>query len=219
MGNSVVTQENLIASSSQLTLVSPRRIKKNASSRLKIESLRLFNIREEDDRSAPSIFGSGIMQNGDVLLSDFANCKLKLLDTRLEMITENLQLGDQPYDLSVIDGRSAVVTIPNRKQVQFVLVFPRLWATNFYQLEKKCFGIAVYGSEIYVSCHNHPGNGEVKVLGLKGNLIRRLGISNGRFQFLGPNYLTINKTGTRLYVSDWDKKVVTCMTTNGGTIY
>ena len=76
------------------------------------------------------------------------------------------------------------------------------------------------GNEIYVSCHHGPGEGEVRVLDLSGNLKRKLGLNkDGSYQFQGPNYLSVSTTGKKIFVSDWSTSIITCMTQDGNIIY
>ena len=76
------------------------------------------------------------------------------------------------------------------------------------------------GNEIYVSCHNELGEGEVRVLDLSGNLKRQFGVNkDGSYQFKRPYCLTISTTGKKIYVSDCEKSIISCMTPDGNIIY
>ena len=88
------------------------------------------------------------------------------------------------------------------------------------KLNKSFWGVAVLGSEIYVSCYNDLGEGEVRVLDLRGNLKRKLGIiKNGSYQFRDPDYLTVNTTGKKIFVSDCKILIITCLSPDGNIIY
>lgn len=92
------------------------------------------------------------------------------------------------------------------------------WRT--IQLDKKCWGVDVCDDEVYTSCHNNPGNGEVRVLDLHGNLRRRLGVGqDGAFMFRMPYYFSVNKASRKVFVSDLIEHSIICMTVDGCIIY
>ena len=132
---------------------------------------------------------------------------------------ECLKLPD-PWDVSVLDTNSVVVTSPDKKQFHYVQVFPQMKAGQVIQLDKRCYGVEVSGDKIYITCQNNPGEGEVRVFDLNGKLQRRLG--NGQdetFMFARPYYCTVNTSGEKIFVSDWDTHTVVCMTVDGHIIY
>ena len=133
---------------------------------------------------------------------------------------DNLSLNANPWSLSIIDNSNVIVTIPDTKQLQYVQLVPHMKAGRVIQLDKKCWDIAVAENEIYVSCHNDPGEGEVRVLDLSGNLKRKLGVNkDGSYQFQGPTYLTVSTTGKKIFVSDFSTSIISCMTADGNIIY
>ena len=61
--------------------------------------------------------------------------------------------------------------------LQKVQMFLKMKASSTIKLDKKCWGVAVYGEEIYVELNKDLKEGEVRVLDLKGQLERCLGIN------------------------------------------
>ena len=186
---------------------------------MKVQSSRQLNVRLSDDNELPWITGCCFMPSGDLVLCERANYKLKLLD-RTFKVKDNLSLNDNPWSLSVIDNSNVIVTIPDTKQLQYVQLVPRMKAGRVIKLDKKCWDVAVAGNEIYVSCHNAPGEGEVRVLDLSGNLKRQLGVNkDGSYQFQRPYYLTVSTTGKKIFVSDCSTSIISCMIPDGNIIY
>ena len=183
-----------------------------------IQSTNKVNVRSRDDRDDPLISGCTVMPNGHVVLCDYQNNKIKLLDSSWAL-TGSLLLPD-PWDISIVDGNNVIVTSLNTKQLQYVQVFPQLKAGQFIQLDKKCWGIHVCGGEIYVTCHYSHGEGEVRVFGRDGELRRRLGINkDGSLKFTMPEYITVNPSGEKIFVSDYITATITCMTSDGRVVY
>ena len=186
---------------------------------MKVQSSSQPNVRLDDDKGVPYITGCCFMPSGDLVLCDRYNSKLKLLD-RTFKVKDSLSLNDKPRSLSVIDDSNVIVTLPDTKQLQYVQLVPHMKAGRVIKLDKTYWDVAVAGNEIYVSCYNDPGEGEVRVLDLSGNFKRQLGVNkDGSYQFQGPNYLTVSTTGKKIFVSDWEKSIITCMTPDGNIIY
>ena len=191
----------------------------------KVQSRSQVNVKAGDDKETPWITGCTVMTNGDVVLCDNNNDKIKLLNSS-GVLTGNMKLSSQPWDVSVLDPRSVIVTLPLKYQLQVVQVCPQLKPGRVIQLDeggKKCWGVAVVKGELYVTCHNATytgAEGEVRVLGLDGKVKRRLGVNqDGSFMFKWPYYITVNSSGEKIFVSDNAKQPVTCMSVDGRVIY
>ena len=142
----------------------------------RIQSSRKVNVRLPDDKEDPKITGFVFMSSGYLLACDYTNDNIKLLDSSL-LLQGSLQLPSYPWDISVIDDNTVIVTIPGQKVLQYVQVFPQLKLGHVIQLDKTCWGVEVSGQDIYVSFHSGTGDGEVRVLDKEGNLKRRLKIT------------------------------------------
>ena len=185
----------------------------------KVKSRSKVNVKTVGDKEKPWITGCTVMPNGHVVLCDQRNEKIKLLSDKSTSIVESLEFSS-PWDVSVLDTNTVVITSLGNMQLHYVQVFPQMKAGRFIQLDKRCFGVEVSGDKIYITCHNNPGEGEVRVFDLTGKLQKRLG--NGQdetFMFARPYYCTVNTSGEKIFVSDWDTNTVVCMTVNGRIIY
>ena len=184
----------------------------------KIKSRSEVNVKTDDDQKEPWISGCTVMPKGHVVVCDQRNKQIKLLDDSWT-ITGQLKLPD-PWDVSVLDSSNVIVSSPDNKQLQKVQVFPKMKAVSNIQLDRKCWGVAVSGEEIYTTCHNNPGNGEVVVLDLQGTIKRRLRTNpDGSYQFTGPSYITVSTSGEKIFVSDYYTDTITCLTPSGTVIY
>ena len=198
----------------------------------KVQSRSRVNVKAGDDKETPYITGCTVMTNGDVVLCDFNNKKIKLLNSS-GVLTGNMKLSPWPQDASVLDPSSVIVTLPYKDQLQVVQVYPQLKPGRVIQLQldkkdkkyhesdKTCWGVAVGKDELYVTCCNIPGgDGEIRVLDLDGKVKRRLGVNkDGSFMFNVPYYITVNSSGEKIFVSDFVNTTVTCMSVDGRVIY
>ena len=184
----------------------------------KIKSRSEVNVRTDDDRTEPWISGCTVMPSGHMVLCDYENNQIKLLDHSWT-ITGQLQLPD-PWNVSVLDSSNVIVSSPGNKQLQKVQVFPNMKVVSTIQLDRICWGVAISGEEIYTAYHDNPGNGEVVVLDLQGNIKRRLGTNpNGSYLFTSPSYITISASGEKIFVSDCNTHTITCLAPSGTVIY
>ena len=108
---------------------------------IKIQPRIDLNIRADDNNNTPWISGCTVMPNVHVVLCDFYNYQIELLNDSWT-ITGQLQLP-YPWDVSVIDSSNVIVASPNKKQLQNVQVFPKMKVGRTLKLDKMCWGVAV----------------------------------------------------------------------------
>ena len=129
-------------------------------------------------------------------------------------------LPGKPCDIALVNDTTAIITLPGRKQVQYIEVVPRLKLGRVLQLDTMAWGIDV---EIYVTCHKGGfvgGDGEVWVVDRDGNLRKRLGMNpNGTFMFTLPVALAVSSKSNRIYVSDGLLDTLACPRSDGRVIY
>ena len=183
----------------------------------KIQSQEQVNVKMSDDSYATYITGSFVMARGDIIFCDYNNYKVKLLDSS-NALKDSLKLNAQPWDISVVDAKTVIVTLPWNQQLQYIDVFPRLTLGRALQLNKRCWGVHVTADKIFTTCHNNLGEGEVR--DLDGNLLQQLGINqDGSFMFTCSDYITVSPSEKKIFVSDAGKHTITCMTMDNRVIY
>ena len=184
----------------------------------KIQSQKKVNVKLPDDGSTPWITGLAVMTTGEIVLCDRGNNKLKLMDSS-DTLQDSLKLTTGPRDISIVDTKTVIVTLPDTKQLQYIEVFPQPTPGRVLQLDKHCWGVHVTADKIFTSCHNNPGKGEVRILDLDGNLLQQLGINkDGSFLFTSSYYITVSPS-EKIYVSDTGGNSVTCMTMDNDVVY
>ena len=195
---------------------------------LEVKSSCKVNIKHPQDEESPRISSCAFLPNGELLLVDHYNCSLKLLD-RAHVLQNSFVLSpDRPWDVSVVDNSTVVVTLPRRKMLQFIQIYPSFSRGSSVKFDKECEGVAVSAEHIYVTCHNNAGvekeedwtPGEVCILDLRGNEIRRIqGSDDVRLRCLRPYYVAVNRDGSTIYVSDWATDTITALTATGDILF
>ena len=115
------------------------------------------------------------LRDGSIIVCDYSNNKVKHLDSSFT-IKESFNLQSAPWDVSAVKKNTAIITLPDVKQVQYIEVIPILKTARTFQLNKTCWGVHVAGEEIYITAHDNTlrgYTGEVRVLDFAGNMIIR----------------------------------------------
>ena len=122
-----------------------------------IKSKRRVSVEVPTDSMRHRISGLVVMPAGEIVTCDRINSNIKLLD-RSDTLKDSLKFNTKPYNISVVDSKTVIVSLPTTKQLQYVEVLPRLTPGRVLQLNKQCWGVHVTGDKIFTSCHNDPGS-------------------------------------------------------------
>ena len=187
--------------------------------KMEIENTRDIHIKLPNDQGVPRITGCTFMEDGQLLVCDRNNDNIKLLNSKLD-ITDSLGLAGWPWDTSVIDNVTAVITLPGRKQLQFIDIVPSLKAGKQIKQDKQCWGVDVVRDDIYVICHDNPGNAEIRVFDKNGTFIRKIpDVNNNLSPLRYPYYIAVSTTSSKIYVSDWGAHTVMCISVDGSLVF
>ena len=187
--------------------------------KMKIQNSRVVQIKLSNDKTTPWISGCAFMIDGQLLLCDCRNDKIKLVNSTLD-ITGNLALDSWPLDISAVDSTRAVISLPNIKQLKFIDIVPALKAGKQIQLDKPCWGVDVVRDEIYVTCHHNPGNAEIRVFDKNGTFIRKVpDVNNILSSLRQPYYIAVSKSSSKIYLSDWGTSIVSCISVDGSFVF
>ena len=195
---------------------------------LKVESSSKVNIKLPQDKETPRISSRTFLPNSELLLADDMNSSFKLLDRTLPVKNSFDLSPDRPWNVSVLDTNTAVVTFPYEKKLQFIQVSPSFSRGSSVQFHKVCWGVDVEVDKIYVTCHDNAGKlgeevlttpGEVCVLDIQGNQLMKFGLNDTRLRFTWPDHVVANTEGSRIYVSDWWIDTITALTATGDILF
>ena len=107
------------------------------------------NIKLQSDAKDVCISGSAFLSSGELILCDFNNQKLKLLDKNLKM-KENIDLPGQPWDVAPVNQHKVIVTFPFKKFFQFIQVMLSLALGHKVDLGMEVRGATVAQRRIYI---------------------------------------------------------------------
>ena len=227
-----LTTGSMIKNIQNTTQISSRILMFDKVLNLQVTTTRKIKIKLPDDKFTPTVCGCTFLSNGELLLCDQANRKIKLLDSNLA-VKDSLVINGGPCDMSVATGplynpedsneNTAIITIPSETKLQYINLKPNLRTTGCSRiLDKRCYGVHVVDKSVYVSCYDGPGKykGDIRILNLYGNEKKRFDTSvDDVGLFTKPFYITVSGDGNFIYVSDMGTNTLTCLDTTGNVIY
>ena len=186
---------------------------------LAVASSRNVNIQLSSDSYCPWIQGCTFIPDGGVVLCDHKNTILILLSDTFT-VKERLHLDSPPFDVSLVNSNSVMVTIPYKKKLQLIQVIPSLKRGRSINVDRMCWGVQVVEDLIYVTCQNSPGAAEVLVLDMNGTVTHRLGQPDKKpCMFTRPYYITVCPSTRNMFITDYDTDTVSCLLSDGTVVY
>ena len=136
-----------------------------------VQSRREVNVKLDYDTYIPYIAGCAVMPNGNIVICDRLNNRLKLFDN--SWVCQKSLTKPDICCVSVDAPNTVIVTVAGQKKLQYVQILPQLQMGRAIQLDSEYWGICFSGDDIYVTCKTSNGR-EIRVLGLDGTLKRRV---------------------------------------------
>ena len=181
-----------------------------------------INVKLQSDAGDACISGSTFLPSGELVLCDWYNNKLKLLDKNLQM-KESIDVPGRPWDVAPVDQHQVIVTFPFKQYLQFIQVTPSLALGHKVDLGMQCRGVAVSRESIYIS-FDDSGECKIGIYDLTGKqklMIGPYSYNHGTLLFKKPLYIDV-LNDEKIFVSDVDDKsstsTVYCLESNGNVL-
>ncbi|XP_052765128.1 uncharacterized protein LOC128206591 [Mya arenaria] len=177
-----------------------------------------IDVKTSQDQNTCGITGSALLSYRCLLLADYNNFSVKLVDVPSRTVTSRLQLPDKPRDVCVLPNDQAAVTFPFTYKVQLLSTKEgQLSRGKEIEVSSKCSGIASYNNSLYVSYTSNP---RIEEMSLDGQIISTFQTDDGRQLFQAPYYLTVSaSTPPTLYVSDHVANTVLQLSMDGKVLW
>ena len=185
---------------------------------MEIKSTKEVNIKLSDESTTPYITGFTFLSNGRILLCDYKNQKVKLLDSDMS-VKKSLKL-DTPYNVAAVGENEAIITFGrSNNDLQYINTHPELKLGKMISLPNKCYGLRVVNDEIYSTFHKGSGHDEIWRLDRAGNIVSKIVLTQS--SSTSSHYLGLCLVGPspRVYLTDWINSRVTCFQLDGKMVY
>ena len=181
-----------------------------------------YNICSSNDlKSSCSVAGSTFLSDGKLLLCDLRNQKLKLFDQDFQL-KSTFTLPSFPCDVTMLTNRDAVVTLPDAKELHYVILDPGcvFRRSRVVHTATACHGVCAHKDGLLVTCYNHGVYGIMLLLDLEGRVKRRFERAPpGEPVFQGPFFIALDRFRDRFYVSDKATDSVVALTLGGKVLF
>ena len=181
-----------------------------------------INVKFHSDVHTPQITGCCFMPGGELVICDYRNQLIKSFSKTFSN-TGNLSLPVGPFGVAVLDQNNCIVTMPGQKQLQLIQVLPSLQLASTINVRKECWGVAVAGDNIFVTCYTSElghDDGEIRLYGKIGNLVNSLRIYQiGEQTIRRLDNLAVNRTGDKIFFPDWETDTLSCINPEGTLVY
>lgn len=167
-----------------------------------------INVRSELDNDLCTITGMAVLGQNKLVVVDFKNCTLKIVDTVEKGIISRVQLTSGPKDITVLSDNQVAVSLPNLGVIKLFDTKEELLEIGELKVDPNCSGLAYYDGKLLVTyLSSQPG---VQIINLQGQLLANVeNTQQNKPIFVQPRYAAIDHTGKYFYISDFSLNTVT----------
>ncbi|XP_045195142.2 uncharacterized protein LOC123550816 [Mercenaria mercenaria] len=177
-----------------------------------IQSMETKTIRHENDKEDCSIHSCCFIDPGDILLADYKNKNIKVLDGAVYKVKDVLSLNRYPLSVCRVSNTEAAVALAETRHfgsdncIQFVSTERKLVPTRSIRLEHCCTGISVIRNQLFVSNERK----RLFVYNLQGELQTTVHLDQFGNEIFSKSYaITENDNGKMVHVTDLNKGLIT----------
>ena len=178
--------------------------------------LERYDVSVADEYKKCDMFGSTLLTDGRLMLTDWDNKKVKLLDKSFALIDQIVLLGN-PDDVCSINPNEAAVTLTMQKTVQLINLVPKMNLSRVMYMDEHCRGITYHDGNIYVVCGGFKDEscGKIVVYTVMGEHVKTIEKNNvGQNIFTCPIAVQVISNGKLIYVTDGKRGIVTLTSNN-----
>ena len=181
----------------------------------KLTRLPEINMKTPGDKGKTVIRGLVFLHPNTLLAVDWNNCSLKSVNTTNNSVTSQLSFTSIPWDITLLQGDQAAVTLPWKKRIQVISTKDQYSCLRSISVSGSCWGICSTNTKIVVS---YISPGVIQVMDIAGKVLTTISKDNAGTQlFKRPCYITVSieETGEMVYVSDCETNRITKLSING----
>ena len=175
------------------------RMKPSAEKAVKVQYGRPINVKTFKDTQECDIAGMVLVSSTHMVVSDWCNRNIKMLDIDNEMEISRIMLSSRPRDIIKLPENTLAVALTNEKCIQLVsYTDTSLSSGRRLHVGEWCYCLAYRSGKLVVGCNCNPG--KVIILDLDGKMVQAFDTPE---LFNGPEKIIISHDEKFLYVSEY----------------
>ncbi|XP_060582285.1 uncharacterized protein LOC132738710 [Ruditapes philippinarum] len=156
--------------------------------------LKSLNVRSVDDKTDCYISGMALISCDELMLVDFTNYCLKLLNVEENEITCRFKTNGQPWDVTSINAGLFAVTLVTTGEILFINTSNGISKSNSIKVRNNCRGIDYSNGVLFVP-FDYPACGQL--LDMKGKVMKEFDIAK-HCQY--PHYIASCNDDNKTYI-------------------
>ncbi|XP_060586975.1 uncharacterized protein LOC132742554 [Ruditapes philippinarum] len=168
-------------------------------------------VKTSKDKDSCWITGMTLLTPDLLIITDYKNDAVKMVDTSSQSVSYHLQLNDSPWGITTVTSTKLAVTHTYKQTIQFISISSnKLKKKDTMKVNGHCHGISCYQDKLFVT-YRYPG--KLQILEMNGTILTT---TDDKIIFKDPDYVTCNKSS--IYVSDRKMKSVTRLNWQGDVV-
>ncbi|XP_052778521.1 uncharacterized protein LOC128215961 [Mya arenaria] len=163
------------------------------------QNYKKYNVKMSSDKNKCNIEGLCELPGGEIVISDYWNCKLKLLDKEYRVV-DNCDVPEHPWNVCNIGGNEVAVCVnkyDDRRELHFINITKgKLVTTKKLSFIHECFAAAHHGNSLYISSYT-----ALYVYTMKGTLVKKLYEDNSGDDTVMR--IAISNDGKTIYITNY----------------
>ncbi|XP_052781939.1 uncharacterized protein LOC128218327 [Mya arenaria] len=179
-----------------------------------IKGYKEYNVKMSSDKDKCDILGICELPGGEIVITDFTNMKVKLLDQEYRVV-DHCDVPKYPFDVCHIGWNEVVVCVNNNDgicELHFINIAKgKLVTTRKLSLSHRCYGAAQHGNNLYIS-----SNTALYVYTMTGKLVKKLYEDKS-----GDNTvmrIAICNDGKTIYITNFSNNQLITLDNNGNKL-
>lgn len=170
-----------------------------------------INAKLLSDKEDCDISGIDILSDNEIVLADYNNRSVKVIDLCENKIRDELKLTYHPYDLAVPAENMIAVTLTNT--IQIVRRSHLLRQAESISVDGECYGIAGNKNKLFVSFIKPSP--KVEILNHQGDVLQKIELGTTRRVLKRPRYIAVCPHERFIYVTDFDTESIVQLNLKG----
>ena len=189
---------------------------------MKLTPIDKINVKISDDKEDCFPSGIDMTVDGNVLLADLNNCKVKLFSPDGTLLS-SLKLPANPLDVAVINKPEAAVSMGN-KQIGIIDIADSIYLSKscIIELDRFVSGITNYNNNLIIICYKSMESPRsVQMMDMSGKILwTTTNDTKGKSLFDRARFLTTcsDDDDDTAIVTDWVKQTITVLDAGTGKV-